>query len=495
MDQENTIEMDESVQNQPSSTESPSSGTAVKYLQLKYITSFQLQRNLISLFAKGLQIDWDNLARLPTAKRYQRLDRHIRQLADIDPSRHGELCSVLNLIDLVGRDARQYEVLEKDILAEADLRTKYEMDDFGTGDECAGRRSQKALKSRTPHNIAAWIYIASHGDRAKTGYSVPAKTAALRVWRRIAHNAAVIAGCQRPYTFFITEPTIDTSPEKRAELFAKAYKAYKRERTGIEDYPASITYQPRVQFQRYSTTAMPSLNYSMQHVENDVFDVREDKRADSFHLDYYPGRGYIRLSRVVDRVTTLDVAGCFVRHALGAEIASGRHTRHDLSVFMTPAYREKLKLPEEAEKRGERVWISAVNCAYYDQKGEVVSKNREYDFKWHADRDIFANIGDGPSRGGRESDDVVQYKREFLEVELSFQFCDYRMHEARPYYHSELMPRVYKVKIRPRSFDFLEKTKDIKPIHRQLIKDVLERAGLMPKTQDQINEIAGALDV
>ena len=56
------------------------------------------------------------------------------------------------------------------------------------------------------------------------------------------------------------------------------------------------------------------------------------------------------------------------------------------------------------------------------------------------------------------------------------------------------MKKAIKIHIRPKSFDFLEKTKDLKPLLKETIKKVLEQCDLMPKTADQINLSQGALN-
>lgn len=463
-------------------------------LQLKSITAFRLQYQFIQIFTKNMDVDWAAVPTNDAMHRAYALESIIKRLATFDQHRHSLLCAALGTIDTTARDSHETKVLEDEIAEEGELNAVYVYDDFDMQFQL-GRKKKKDYKSRTPHNIITWIYIASHADAKDSLLKESAINGARRIWHRIASSAAVIAASQTPSTFFITEPTLaDKTPEELKALFTKAYKDYKHTTTGIVDYPAAISYQPRIEFLRFSTNTLCSPHFTMQHVDKDFFDALEDKSADSFHLDYFPARGYIRISKVIDAQTTRAIATCFVEKALGAKIITNKGKRHQLSVFSSPSYKNKLKLSEEAQKRGEKVWISAITCAYYDQQGEVVSKNREFDFKWSEDHDIFSNIDGGKFACQLSQTDKPEYTREILDVELSFLLCDYENHGSRPLYYDAPMKKAIKIHIRPKSFDFLEKTKDLKPLQKEAIKNVLEQCDLMPKTADQINLSLGALN-
>ena len=44
------------------------------------------------------------------------------------------------------------------------------------------------------------------------------------------------------------------------------------------------------------------------------------------------------------------------------------------------------------------------------------------------------------------------------------------------------------IKVRPTQNDYLSKVRDLKPYHRKLIVDVLEKCDLMPKNRDEMNK-------
>ena len=463
-------------------------------LQLKSITAFRLQYQFIQIFTKNMDVDWAAVPTNDAMHRAYALESIIKRLATFDQHRHSLLCAALGTIDTTARDSHETKVLEDEIAEEGELNAVYVYDDFDMQFQL-GRKKKKDYKSRTPHNIITWIYIASHADAKDSLLKESAINGARRIWHRIASSAAVIAASQTPSTFFITEPTLaDKTPEELKDLFTKAYKDYKHTTTGIVDYPAAISYQPRIEFLRFSTNTLCSPHFTMQHVDKDFFDALEDKSADSFHLDYFPARGYIRISKVIDAQTTRAIATCFVEKALGAKIITNKGKRHVLSVFSSPSYKDRLKLSDDARKRGEKVWISAITCAYYDQQGEVVSKNKEFDFKWSEDHDIFSNIDGGKFACQLSQSDKPEYTREILDVEISFQLCNYEVNGDTPLYYDEPMKKAIKIHIRPKSFDFLEKTKDLKPLLKETIKKVLEQCDLMPKTADQINLSQGALN-
>ena len=463
-------------------------------LQLKSITAFRLQYQFIQIFTKNMDVDWAAVPTNDAMHRAYALESIIKRLATFDQHRHSLLCAALGTIDTTARDSHETKVLEDEIAEEGELNAVYVYDDFDMQFQL-GRKKKKDYKSRTPHNIITWIYIASHADAKDSLLKESAINGARRIWHRIASSAAVIAASQTPSTFFITEPTLaDKTPEELKDLFTKAYKDYKHTTTGIVDYPAAISYQPRIEFLRFSTNTLCSPHFTMQHVDKDFFDALEDKSADSFHLDYFPARGYIRISKVIDAQTTRAIATCFVEKALGAKIITNKGKRHVLSVFSSPSYKDRLKLSDDARKRGEKVWISAITCAYYDQQGEVVSKNKEFDFKWSEDHDIFSNIDGGKFACQLSQTDKPEYTREILDVEISFQLCNYEVNGDTPLYYDEPMKKAIKIHIRPKSFDFLEKTKDLKPLLKETIKKVLEQCDLMPKTADQINLSQGALN-
>lgn len=463
-------------------------------LQLKSITAFRLQYQFIQIFTKNMDVDWESVPNDDAMARACALEAIIKRLATFDQHRHSVLCAALSTIDTTARDSHETKILEDEIAEEGELNTVYVYDDFGMSFQ-HGSQTRRNYQSRTPHNIITWIYVASHADAKDSELKESAIEGARKIWLRIANSAAVIAASQTPSTFFITEPTLaDKTPEELKALFTKAYKDYKHTTTGIVDYPAAISYQPRIEFLRFSTNTLCSPHFTMQHVDKDFFDALEDKSADSFHLDYFPARGYIRISRVVDPQTTRAIADCFVEKALGAKIITNKGKRHVLSVFSSPSYKDRLKLSDDARKRGEKVWISAITCAYYDQQGEVVSKNKEFDFKWSEDHDIFSNIDGGKFACQLSQSDKPEYTREILDVEISFQLCNYEVNGDTPLYYDEPMKKAIKIHIRPKSFDFLEKTKDLKPLLKETIKKVLEQCDLMPKTADQINLSQGALN-
>ena len=452
--------------------------------EIRKITAPLLIKQLFAIHAPALELEgeWPRLFEMNDAERAHELAERIKDLAKVSLKQRDLIYSHLGTIDVVSSQARQTEAIEKMIEGEKPLHEQYCFPDFG---KIKGRKE----RSRLPHNIATWINIVAHTKEGGAQYSKTVIAGAKRIWDRLAAQAVVISNQEGSCTFYLTSPTKNQTAtlEARAKLFEDAYKKYRSKLTGLENYPAKVDPTVRSSFIRFSVNMAADPHMSIQVGEDGTFNPLIDPNADKFKIDYFPGRDYIRMSRVVDRETSLAIAKLFAE-TIGSEVQDFKKKRYSLAQFDS-CKPETLALPPENTKRGDRIWLSAIDSAYLDRNGNVVSKNREYDFPYDSERDIYENLRQSKEMGKPRSrvENLVD-RRETIGLDITFELHDYEDGgEGRRLFRDDFMKPIT-IKVRPTQNDYLSKVRDLKPYHRKLIVDVLEKCDLMPKNRDEMNK-------
>lgn len=440
--------------------------------QISKITSEFLLKRLFAIHAPSIAFDECRNAR--------ELADAIRSLAGYSLKQRDAIYVQLSTIDVIGSQPRQTDALQKMIKTESVLNERYVFADFGLP------KGKKKEHSRIAHNIATWINIVAHSKSGEDDFSVGVVEAAGRIWARLEQQAVVISAQEGTCTFFLTPATKDLSTAEKSKLFEAEYKKYRTKVTGIKDYPAQVDSTVHTTFIRFSVNMAADPRLSVQVDENRSFVSLIDPNADKFKLDYFPGRDYVKMTRVVDRSTSLEIAQIFAE-VVGAKIQDNRKKRCSFHLF--DACRPKaLSLSEDAVKRGDRVWISAIDSSYLDRGGNVVSKNREYAFPYYDDGDIYENLRKIKSDTSVSSHvEALAVKRETTGLDISFELHDFIETEKGQILFREDFMKPIVISVRPNGSNFLNKTKDLKPYHRNLILDVLARCDLLPKNRDQIN--------
>lgn len=442
--------------------------------QIAKITGTLLRRQLFEIHAPSFVYD-DGMSP-------KELSDSIRNLAGYSLKQRDNIYVQLGTIDIIGSQSRQVDALVKMIRGEPALNERYEWADFGAP------RGKKREASRVAHNIAAWINIVAHSKPSSDGYSEGVVAAAKRLWDRLAAQAVVISAQEGSCTFFLTPATtnLDASIEEKSKLFENAYRKYRTKLTGIENYPAKSDPTIHSTFIRFSVNMAPDPKLSVQVTDQGDFRPLIDPNADKFKLDYYPGRDYIKMSRVVDRDTSQTIAALFAE-VVGSKIQDNAKKRCSFEQF-DACRPDTLALPEESAKRGDRVWISAIDSSYLDKDGNIVSKNREYDYPYFENGDIYENLRkinqdtEPHSRIG-----AVAVKRETVGLDITFELHDFEDGgQGLKLFRDDFMKPIV-IQVRPTGCNYLNKIKDLKRYHKDIIMDVLSKCDLLPKSREQVN--------
>ncbi len=455
--------------------------------QIRKITGPFLVRDLFDIHAPSLKVGkkWTELSKLDDAARAHQLDEMLKGLSKTNLHQRDTLYAHLGNIDVIGNDSRQTEAIEKMIGSEPALKERYTWIDFGLP-----KGKHKKELSRTPHNLAAWIDVVAHTPEESKTYSVSAIAGAKRIYERLMKEVASISAEVGTCTFFLSmrpEESAAAEPDKTARLFEDAYRKYRTEVTGIPNYPAVVSPSIRTGYVRYSVNMAPNPNISLQ-VHNGEFSPRPNPNADNFRLDYHPLGDYVRISRVVDRETSKKIVKLFAEQ-IGCSIQDFRKKRCSLKKFDC-ATAPTCPLDKDALKRGDKVWVSAIESAYLDAMGNVISHSREIDFPCDEDVSIYENLRIvGATAGTPDSSRVgrLAVKRVTTAVWLKFLLHDFfEANGKKVFFNKPMKPIV--VKVTANHNDYPGKTKDLKPFHRKLIVDALKAFDTLPKNRDEFNE-------
>ena len=428
---------------------------------IRFITSAVLQRRLFEIHAPSLNgvLDWNKIAKMKIDARAAKLNDEMLSLNDISLREHDTLCRTLSAIASIAKNAANSPFMENQIKA-ARLWDRYWPDDFGM-----------RKKAKTTANIAAWINILAHdpsGDEDE-------RQRAADIWNRLLVVAEKADNARNPYTFDLSEPTKSGGElQKGIGDFRKEVSAVMRARLGLKHFPVMVQSLPRGRCVRFDVI-MPQYPHDSTQTEEDQIFVGRDPNANGVSVDYYQARQFIVVSRLTDKATTREFAEQFARHVLGARLVEKRGLYYPLDDFASRKYVEALRLPDDDIKPGERVWVSALNCAYTDSKlGQTMIFERQ---KCEAP-DIYEEL-DGIFTVDRFPYDT----REVLRVEISFQLAE---HHA-SYGVSTGRFKTYRISFRPRFTDYhriLRKIPDER--HRETIRKVLASCDLLGKNLSQV---------
>lgn len=454
-------------------------------LKIKKITGKRLQEQLFKLHCPSDLLQWDVVGALDDNARAEQLCEIAKRLTNVDAKQHDHLCSALDVIDTIGEDSGQSSAIYESIKNEKDLYSIFWNDDFGII-----KKGKCKERAHTPNNLAAWIYVVAKCDyKIKDYYPQSARAPARKIWQRLVNQYQTITEENGRQIFFLTPPKIvGITSEMRRDKFLNAYKELRAQETGIKDYPAICDVSSRISYIRFSTNCRADPHYSIQEVKDkkhDPFDALIDPNADCFKIDYYPERDYLRISKIKGAVNrTRRIAELFAEKALGSTIQDNRGKRHTFDVFKDRRYKQYLVLPEDSKAREDKVWISAMTCTYFDKDGNQVSKNKELEFPYKENGDIFDNID--KALGGAILDTDGKITREISDLQISF-----IIHNAIDIGTGHLSkcdgePKPIHINIKRTHFDFIQKMKDKPKWMKEIVESVLKRCDLMPKTRDQL---------
>ena len=435
--------------------------------QIQHITSSRLQRELFATFAPALAatIAWEDLPK-NNRDRGVFLAEAIRNFSNVDKHQYDDLCAALGTIDIIGHNQRETQFLEREI-ERGGLWDSYYLDDFGL-----------KKHSHTTHNILAWIAIKSGSP------------CAAEIWRRLRNQSIVLAEEAQSYVFYLTETSLtDLDIKARTENFRSAYREFRSEQTGILDYPVIADCCVHFEYVRYTVNMAPNPHLSVQF-EGEEFDSKLDKNADSFRIDHYPARNYLKISRVTDKKTSAKIAAIFAESALGAKVQDQKARRYSLAQFGYAQVTSLLELPPEYARAKDEVWISALRCMYLDRDGNILSKNLEFDFPYSRTISIYDNIRMGypMSQETRELVNIgrIASKREILGVSITFHLHQLvRMADGRVM-HSDKFLKPFSINVSPTSSNYLGAIRDLDPEHRELVLDILKRCDILPKKSGEL---------
>ena len=458
--------------------------------QIQRITGPLLVKALFDIHAPSLNVGkkWAELSSHTEAERAGVLAKMLKGLSKTNLHERDTLYAHLGNIEIIGNDSRQTEAIEKMIEREPALRESYQWVEFGVP---KGRRKKEL--SRTPHNLAAWIDVVAHTPEKSKAYPPSAIAGAKRIYDRLMKQVASISAEVGTCTFFLTARPEENraDPDEVARLFAESYRKYRTEVTGIPDSPAEVSPSVRMGYVRYSVNMAPNPNISLQ-IHNGEFSPRPNPNADNFRLDYHPLGDYVRISRVVDRDTSRKIVKLFAK-VIGCAVQDSRKKRCSLKRFDGESAPES-PLGGDAEKRGDRVWVSAMESAYLDAMGNVISKSRELEFPYDERMSIYENLRVVGTKSGKPDTSRVGRladRRVTAAVWLTFLLHDFDEVGGKKMFHSEPMKPIT-VMVSPAHNDYLNKTKDLKPFHRDLIVSALDAYGTLPKNRDEFNEVQEA---
>lgn len=428
---------------------------------IRFVTSADLQRRLFELHAPSLygELDWSEIVKMEINARAARLNDAMLSLNDINLREHDMLCRTLSAIASIAKNASNSPFMESQIKA-ARLWDRYWPDDFGM-----------RKKAKTTANIAAWINIIAHD----TSGDEDERQRAADIWNRLLVVAEKADNARNPYTFDISEPT-KSGDELRDGInsFREEVSAVMRVRLGLKHFPVMVQTSPRGRCIRFDIIMSQYPHDSTQTKEDQIF-VGRDPNARGVSVDYYQARQFIVVSRLTDKAATREFAEQFARHVLGARLVDKSCLYYPLDDFASRKYMGTLRLPDDDIKPGERVWVSALNCAYTDSKlGQTMIFERQ---KCEA-QDIYEEL-DGIFTNERFPYDT----REVLRVELSFQLAEHHASYGVPTGRF----KTYRINFRPRSADYHRILRTIQDKrHRETIRKVLASCDLLGKNLSQV---------
>ena len=427
---------------------------------IQLISSPVLQQQLFKLHAPSLEIDWKSLPKA-SSERAAVLNAEMSKLNEFAVDEHDTLCTVLATIALIASDAEHTAYIVR--------RTEQ----IGLGDKLKLFNFGVSRDAMTTANVAAWVNVhsldAGISDNKRAGLS--------SLWQQLQIMSEHISQSGHHYSFDLDahDSPFDKINERIAN-FKDNLQEHWLKLTSLKSFPIAVSFAPHGAFVRF-TVNMPKYPIDSLQSEDEKIYLDRDRNMTGCTIDYYPSREYVVVSRFVDKPTTRDIADRFAKHILRTVVPDRKKNHYPLTIFRDRRYKSKLLLPPSAA-RGDRVWISALDCAYYATDGTLLSICNEHSCE---DDDIHGRIDiHHPS-------DLYPYdKREVRAVELSFELHEQLDIGAKDLTASKKTRR-YRYTFTPTgpgSYARLRKVTD--DIHRGIIKATLNSCGLLGMSLSQL---------
>ena len=429
---------------------------------IKLISSPVLLRRLFEIHAPSLDLDWGKLNRMSMAQRAEKLHGEMLRLNDIALKEHDDLCKVLSTIAIISSDS-DHTPLMKRLIDNIGLHDKFALFNFGLNKNAV-----------TTANIAAWVNVHCHAVDIQKDKREDLK----RIWQQLQVLADNITQEGAHYSFDISEPNwnpleIDAGLRK----FEANLRECNMKKTGLKSFPVTTSMCSRGNYIHF-TVNMPKYPRDSLQSKDDLIFLDRDRNMTGLTIDYYPQQEYLWVSRFVDKPTTRDIAERFAKFVLKTSIPDARKNHYPLTLFRDRRYIKWLQLTSANPAPDDRVWVSAIDCAYYASDGTLLSICNEHECD---DQDIHQRI-EAHHPGSRYPYD----KREILSVEVSF-----LLHEQ-----ADIGARRKAVSTATRKYRFTFKPVGIGPRaqlrkiqnsdHREIIKATLNNCGLLGMNIQQL---------
>ena len=433
--------------------------------KLSIISSPTLLQEIFKINAPDLAITWTPLFSISATERARMLDQHLRKLNDTNITQNDNVYRVLSAIFNVSSDSENASFMIKNI------------ESIGLQDKFALYNFELNTNAITPANIAAWVYVKSHDS--DTTIPEEKRKKLLDFWRRILLISDNVEKSHDSCTFDISEQTT-TKEESLSglQVFMDHYADKSKELMGIKDFPIRPSIAMHGSFIRYTFTT-PQYPHDTTQTEGQNFYIGRDPNATGFLVDYYFARNFLKVTRVTDNTVTRKIAKSFAKHVLGAEVIDKRRMHYPLTIFRTQGYKEKLRLPLEREMMFDRVWVSAIDCAYMAGEDQQPETYCVHDFEGD---DILENI--------EKHFPINQYPinlREIREVTLSFSLSRLNV-QANRNKKTKVPRNTYHIDIKPTGKNPHSQIRQIQEEHRHIIMQILETCGLTGKTLDELGD-------
>ena len=430
--------------------------------KLSIITSPPLLQGIIRLNAPSLKLDWATLLAKSPQKLACIIDQRLREFGGANMAEKENVYSVLSAIANVSSESNNFTFMQRQI-TQIGLQGQFALFNFGI-----------TYNAITTANIAAWVYVKSNDDDEQIPEDKREKLKML--WQRLMVISDNVEKSHDSCTFDITEQT--TTPEAAQaglHVFMEHYAEKLKELSGLKNYPIHPSFATHGNFIRYTFTT-PQYPHDTTQTKGEDFYIGRDPNATGFIIDYYFARNYIKVTRVTDKAVTRRIANSFAKHVLGAKVEDKAQKHYPLSMFRTRNYKDRLTIPPEHQSGNDRVWVSAIECAYLTSEGQKPEIYRVRDFDGD---DILENI--------EKHFPVSNYPielREILEIRISFSLSHVKSHNFAK--KAKNTPNTYHIDIKPTGKNPFAQIRQVCEEHRTIITKVLKNCDLTGKLLGEI---------
>ncbi len=429
---------------------------------IKLISSPILLRRLFEIHAPSMALDWRKLSRMSSSQRAEKLHAEMLKLNDIALTEHDNLCKVLSTIAILSSDSDHTPLMKK-LIDNVGLHDRFTLFNFGL-----------PKNSITTANVAAWINVHSFSGEVPEYKREDLKG----VWQQLQVLADNITQEGAHYSFDVNEPQWSPSElNPRLKRLEADLRAYNMKKTGLKSFPVTTSMSPRGNYIQF-TINMPKYPRDSLQSEDELVFLDRDRNMAGLTIDYYPQREYLWVSRFLDKPTTRDIAERFARLVLNTSIPDAKKSHYPLALFRDRRYTNWLQLSGADLAPEDRVWVSAIDCAYYASNGTLLSICNEHGCEHE---DIHQII-----EGHHPSSKYPLDKREVIGIEISF-----LLHEQ-----TDIGARRKAISTNTRKYRFMFKPIGTGPrsilrkiqnsAHREIIKTTLNNCGMMGMTIQQL---------